>query len=220
MSRSKSTLIAIAGGSGAGKSTLTDLLARRFGPNQTTVVIQDNYYRDHTSLSLEEVAMCNFDHPDEIDFARIAADLGRLVEGQATEGPRYCFKTHARLEGTEQLLPRPILILEGLFALHDPLIRLMAEHRIFVDVDEETRLARRLERDTRERGRSPDSVLRQYMQTVRPMHEQFVVPQRDCATMLVESTSLGAFDAAAEALFRGLTPDADPVSDTRQPREL
>ena len=174
----KPFVITIAGGSGSGKTLLAQSLMSVLPPCESVFLSQDFYYR---SLP-QEYSACpqnyNFDHPDAIEWERLIENIEGLGRLETVDVPRYCFVTHRRI-GSDQLRPGNFLILEGTLILHDPRLVSLADLRIFLDVDADTRLLRRILRDTRERGRSLESVLEQYVRTVRPMFDRFVRPTRE-----------------------------------------
>jgi uridine kinase len=180
----KSFLIGVAGPSGAGKSELSRLMAKRL-PGPTALISLDSYYRALSHLSFEERVHSNFDHPDSLDWDLIHLDLARIRHGLPIDEPIYLFDRHSRAVETRHVEPAPFVILEGLFALHDEVVRSLLDARIFVIAPDDVCLARRLARDTVERGRSPESVLHQYTQTVRPMAERFVLPTQSYADLVV-----------------------------------
>ncbi len=182
--RGKPFVIAIAGGSGSGKTLLANSLISVLPPSASVFLSQDSYYR---SLPVQYSACphdYNFDHPDALEWELLARHVEGLRRRETVEIPRYCFVTHQRI-GSGQLAPAPFLILEGTLILHDPRLVQLADLRIFLDVDADIRLLRRIMRDTRERGRSLESVLEQYVRTVRPMFEQFVSPSREKADLVL-----------------------------------
>ncbi len=180
----KPFLIGIAGPSGAGKSELSRLMANRL-PGPTALISLDSYYRALSHLSFEERVQCNFDHPDSLDWDLIHQHLAQVRQGHPIDEPIYLFDRHSRAAETRKIEPAPFLILEGLFALYDEAVRNLLDARIFVIAPDEVCLARRLARDTVERGRTPESVLHQYAQTVRPMAERFVLPTQSYADLVV-----------------------------------
>ena len=194
-------VVAIAGGSGAGKSTAVAKLASVLR-GDLVVLEQDHYYVDQSARSADERRRLNFDHPDAIEFARLAADLSALASGRTVEAPRYDFATHTRCARTASVEPRPVVVVEGTLVLHDAEIRNVVDVRVFVEAAEETRFARRLARDVRERGRSADDVRAQYLATVRPMHDRFVEPQRARAHLVID----GSVDAMMEEGSRRSSP--------------
>ena len=177
-------LVGIGGGSGSGKSTLAQAIAgRRPG---CCVVELDWYYRDLSHLTLEGRADWNFDHPDAFDWALLLEQLRRLAGGEAIAPPMYDFATHTRAGVSRAVGPAELIVLEGILALHDEELRKALDVGIYVAAAEPVRLARRLERDVRERGRTPESVHEQFARTVRPMHEAFVEPTRAYADLVAD----------------------------------
>ena len=171
--RRRPIMVGISGGSGAGKSTLAHALSRALD-GRAVVVEQDAYYRCRGHLPLEERSRVNFDHPDAVDLELLAEHLEELKQGRAVEKPFYDFATHSRLDKTVPVKPAPVVIAEGLFLFVREDLRNLFDLRVFVDADADIRLARRLKRDVVERGRTVESVLEQYFESVRPMHEEFV----------------------------------------------
>jgi uridine kinase len=177
-------LIGIAGPSGAGKSELARHLSQRFG-EYTALVSLDSYYRPMDHLPLEQRAKVNFDHPDALDWDLIRRDVDRLTRGEAILEPIYLFDQHTRAKEMRRVDAAEYVIVEGLFALYDEHVRSLFDARIFVYAPDEVCLARRIERDTVQRGRTRESVLAQYAQTVRPMAERYVLPTQDHADLIV-----------------------------------
>jgi uridine kinase len=187
-------LVGIAGGSGSGKSTLAQaLVERRPG---ACVVELDWYYLDLSHLSIGERAGWNFDHPDALDWALMIEQMRRLGAGKGVDAPVYDFATHTRGTARRAIYPAPLVVVEGILALHDAALRNALDVRIFVSAGEPVRLARRLERDVRERGRTPESVHEQFARTVRPMHEAYVEPTREHAQVIADGE--GDFGSAVE----------------------
>ena len=178
-------LIAVAGGTGSGKTTITSAIERALGPERVTIVSHDSYYRDRSDLSPTERARLNFDHPDALETPLLLAHLDQLTSGVAIDLPLYDFIEHRRREQTLRVEPRSVIIVEGVLVLAEPELRDSATFRIYVDTDDDLRFIRRLHRDVHERGRSVDSVINQYLATVRPMHLQFVEPSRRHADVIV-----------------------------------
>lgn len=178
------TIIGVAGGTGSGKTTLVGALSDRLG-DRCQVLEYDWYYRDRSDLSFAERAGLNFDHPEALETPLLLKHLSCLRGGQAVEAPIYDFATHLRLPRTRRIDPSPVLLIEGILVLADEELRSFFDFQIFVDADPDLRLARRLRRDVEERGRSLTSVLDQYLQTVKPMHDQFVEPSRGFAHLIV-----------------------------------
>ncbi|RMH75574.1 MAG: uridine kinase, partial [Actinomyces sp.] len=166
-----STVCGICGGSGAGKTTLTRLLVDRLGPERVSVLAFDAYYHDLSHLSPDERARRNYDHPDSLDHELFVEHLGALRAGAAIEVPVYDFATHTRTGETRRLDPRPVVLVDGILLFAFAGIRDLLDHRIFIDVPADIRLARRIRRDVVERGRRPDDVRRQFARTVAPMHD-------------------------------------------------
>lgn len=185
-------LILIGGGSAAGKTMLAEMIRENFAGNDVTILSQDNYYKDLSHLPEEEIKSYNFDHPNAIDHSELIRDIRSFLANRETAVPQYDFITHARKR--DHLLKRPteIIILEGIFALHYDQLADIADLRIFVDTDEDIRLIRRLKRDTNERGFTMNSVLEQYMNTVKPMHHSFVEPTKRNADIIILATNPSA----------------------------
>lgn len=184
-------LIAIAGASGAGKTTLAAGIAaalRADGPHAAVVVPLDAYYRDHPADAPSIRAARNFDAPEAIDDALLAAHLERLRSGRTAERPTYDFRTHRRKAGTVTVRPAPYVLVEGLLALHWAAIRTLSATKVFIVIDEPLALARRIARDTRTRGRTEDSVRRQWSETVQPMYRRYVEPTRRFADLTVDGS--------------------------------
>lgn len=178
-------VVGIAGGTGSGKSTLARRVARSIREEQCCVVSQDNYYRDLSDMSLEARASVNFDHPDAIDSELLASHVAELQAGRSITMPRYDFSSHARVSGGVTVEPRPVIMIEGILVLVWPQLAEQMDIRIYVDTPDDVRLARRVQRDIIDRGRDVDGVLQQYLQTVRPMHEQYGAYSRRKADLIV-----------------------------------
>ncbi len=178
-------IIGVAGGSGSGKSTVTREVLAAVGASLVAVLMQDDYYLDQSELSFEERCKTNYDHPDAFDWPLLMAHVKALREGHAIDMPVYDFKRHCRAENTVSIQPAPIIVLEGLFALFDPELRKMLSLKVFVDTAPDVRFIRRLQRDIAERGRTAENVIEQYMQTVRPMHKQFIEPTKRNAHVIL-----------------------------------
>jgi uridine kinase len=178
-------VIGVAGGSGSGKTTVVRRIVESLGPEQVTVLEHDRYYLDRSALRLEERAALNYDHPDALDTDLLVHHVGGLKAGQAVEVPTYDFTRYVRLPATERALPRAAIIIEGILIFADAPLRALMDVKVFVDADADTRLIRRLERDTAERGRTVQSVIDQYLSTVKPMHLEFVEPSKRYADVIV-----------------------------------
>lgn len=178
-------VIGIAGGSGSGKSTVLQRIVHAFGPDRIAVLDHDAYYRDLSDRSFEERVHFNFDHPDALETELMRTHLDRLRSGEAVEKPIYNFKTHSREADTLLVEPRPVIIIEGILVLAEPLLVERMDIKIFVDAADDIRLMRRIRRDLLERGRGIESILEQYERTVRPMHIEFVEPSKRKADVII-----------------------------------
>lgn len=176
--------VGVAGGSGSGKSTLVARLGERFHEAGVCIVRQDDYYHDRSDLTLEERAALNYDHPDAVESGLLVEHVRLLKAGQTVSCPRYDFATHCRV-GERPLEPRRLTIVEGILVLHWPALRDLMDVRVFVDAPAGLRLERRIKRDVHERGRTEESVRRQFSETVQPMHEEFVEPGRQYAGWVI-----------------------------------
>ena len=183
--RVKPVIIGVAGGSGSGKTTVVREIVEALGPGQVTVVQHDAYYRDRSGMSPAERAAVNYDHPDALETSLLVDHVRALVGGDAARVPVYDFATHTRTAETVEALPRGAVIVEGILVLADPDLRDLMDIRVFVDTDADLRMARRLKRDVAERGRSMESVVSQYLETVRPMHLEFVEPSKRHAHVII-----------------------------------
>ncbi len=181
---SKIIVIGIAGGSGSGKTTLMKNLIARF-QDDVTVLSHDNYYRPYDNLSIEERRKVNYDHPDAFDTDMMIEHLKELKAGRAIECPIYDYTTYARCKETTRIEPRKVILVEGILIFQNKALCSQMDIKIFVDTDADVRLIRRVRRDVAKRGRSLDSVLTQYLSTVKPMHEQFVEPSKKNADLVV-----------------------------------
>ncbi len=192
-----SFIIGVAGGSGSGKSTVTEHIVDAIGSEQVAVLIQDNYYRDLAHLTPEQRRKVNFDHPDSFDWELMLDHIDKLASGLPIEMPTYDYARDTRMEATITVPPSPIIVVEGLYALFDENIRKYMSLRIFVDTADDIRFIRRLERDIVERGRTTQSVINQYLESVRPMHRQFIEPTKRNAHIIIPH---GANKAALEMI--------------------
>ena len=178
-------LIGIAGGTGSGKTSVARSLAKAFGDNEVALIEQDSYYYDLSHLPMDEREQVNFDHPDSIDFKSMAGDINELLNGNPIDIPLYDYHTHSRSNEHIHFEGNHIVILEGILGLYDEDLRRMMDIKIFVDTADDIRIIRRMKRDIKKRGRSLDSVIQQYYNTVRPMHIQFVEPSKRYADIIV-----------------------------------
>jgi len=177
-------MIGIAGGTGSGKTTITNCLVDRFG-GDVSVVHHDNYYKAHHDMPYEERCLLNYDHPDAFDSERMIADLRALKRGETIFCPVYDYTIHDRSDRTVEIRPTPVVIVEGILIYALPELCRELDIKIFVDTDADVRILRRIQRDVQERGRSLDSVISQYLTTVKPMHEQFVEPGKKRADVII-----------------------------------
>lgn len=179
-----SFIIGIAGGTGSGKTTLTRRLKERFGED-VAVVSHDNYYKRHDELPYEARCRLNYDHPDAFDTDLMVRQIEALRRGETIACPVYDFTVHNRSNETLRIAPTSVIILEGILLFADARLRELMDVRIFVDTDADVRILRRVVRDVKKRGRSLESVVAQYLTTVKPMHEQFVEPSKRHADVIV-----------------------------------
>ncbi len=178
-------LIGIAGGTGSGKTSVAKNILHEFRPGDVVVIEQDAYYRDLSHLAPEKRAEQNFDHPDAIDFDHLVRQMDLLLQGESIDSPIYNFATHTRSRETRLIQPPKAVVLEGILVLQWPDLRNLMDIKIFVDTPADIRFIRRLTRDMRERGRSMQSVIDQYLHTVRLMHDEFVEPTKYFADIIV-----------------------------------
>jgi uridine kinase len=178
-------LIGVAGGSGSGKTYFSSALKQILGHQACEVVYQDNFYIDQSHRFDFDGGSVNFDHPDSIDFERLAECLAELKRGKPTAIPVYDFVTHKRQDKPLLIEPRPVIIVDGILILHSEPVRKIFDHKVFFDTTEELRFARRLARDVNERGRSPEGVKNQFVNQVKPMHEAFVDPSKTHADHVI-----------------------------------
>lgn len=188
--RPRPLVIGIAGGSGSGKSTVASVILLRVGARRIAFLMHDAYYRDLSHLPLEERVKENFDHPDSLDTPLLVQHLQELRARRAVEMPVYDFKSYTRTAETQRIDPRAVIIVEGILIFAEPELRKLFDVKLFVDTDADIRFIRRLQRDIAERGRTADSVIRQYLGTVRPMHLEFVEPSKRYADVIIPEGGL------------------------------
>lgn len=177
-------VIGIAGGTGSGKTTITQKLVERFGKD-VTVIYHDNYYKAYHELTYDERTRLNYDHPDAFDTERMIADLTALKAGKTVECPIYDYTIYDRSENTMLIRPSRVIIVEGILIFHSKRLRDLMDIKLYVDADADVRILRRIMRDVKERGRTLDSVINQYLETVKPMHEAFVEPTKRYADVII-----------------------------------
>ena len=180
----KPYIIGIAGGSGSGKSTFAERLRDAF-PDHVSLISCDNYYLPHDDLPLEERALLNYDAPEALEFDLMVRQLGELKSGRAVNCPVYDFTKHTRSDRVTEILPRPIILIDGILIFHDPSLRSCMDLKIYVETDADERILRRARRDIVERGRDLDSVIHQYLTTVKPMHNAYVNPTKEFADIIL-----------------------------------
>lgn len=181
----KTTIIGIAGGTGSGKSTLTARLREHFGEHEVSVINHDSYYKRHDELPYEERCKLNYDHPDSFDTDLLVEHLRALRRGETVQVPVYNYSIHNRSDKTVTVFPAPVIIVEGILIFDSAELCNMMDLKVFVDTDADVRILRRIVRDVKSRGRTLDSVVKQYLTTVKPMHEQFVEPSKRKADLIV-----------------------------------
>jgi uridine kinase len=178
-------IIGVAGGSGSGKTTVVDTIVDELGVKQVSCIQHDSYYYDRSRVPPDERVHINYDHPDALETSLLVQHLERLKAGQPAEVPSYDFASHSRSSETRTAYPRPVVILEGILILADPDLRRLMDIKVFVDTDADLRILRRIDRDLTERGRSLDSIVEQYLDSVRPMHLEFVEPSKRYAHVII-----------------------------------
>jgi uridine kinase len=199
-------VIGLAGGTGSGKTTVASTVLERVGRNRIAFLSHDAYYRDASHLPLEERRQINFDHPDSLETELLGEHIKQLKEWKAVEMPVYDFTMHSRTERTVHIEPRPVILVEGILIFYEPSLRSLFDVKIYVDTDADLRFIRRLQRDIVERGRTTESVVEQYLATVRPMHMEFVEPSKRYADVIIpegglNTVALDMVTARIEALL-------------------
>ncbi|MEJ2597362.1 MAG: uridine kinase [Anaerolineales bacterium] len=210
--RTTPLVIGIAGGSGSGKTTLARIILERVGQDRIAYLPHDAYYKDLSDLPPNQRAEVNFDHPNSLDSELLVEHIVQLRKGQPVELPVYDFKTHSRTDQFTHIEPQTIIMVEGILIFADKTLREMFDVKIFVDTDPDIRFIRRLQRDISERGRTTESVVRQYLATVRPMHLEFVEPSKRYADVIIPEGGMNtvAMDMVV-ARLEALLGQADPT---------
>lgn len=178
-------LIGIAGGTGSGKTTVANAIVNRVGAERIAILSHDSYYRDFVDLPKDILDRQNFDHPDSLESELLVRHLKALKQGMVVEMPIYDFKIHRRAAETRRVEPRKVILVDGILIYAEPELRKLFDVKIYVDTDADIRFIRRLKRDIAERGRTVESVVKQYESTVRPMHMEFVEPSKRYADLIV-----------------------------------
>ena len=200
--------IGIAGGTGSGKTTITRRIQRRF-ENRVSTLYHDNYYKSHDHLTMEERARLNYDCPDAFDTDLLIEQLAALRRGEAVDGPIYDYTVHNRAARTQRIVPAPVVLVEGILIFENKDLCRQLDIKIFVDADADVRILRRIVRDVRDRGRSLESVVNQYLTTVKPMHEQYVEPSRKQADIIIPEG--GHNEVAMELIIRRIQAHLEEV---------
>ncbi len=180
----KICVLGVAGGSASGKTTIINKLKEYFGQD-IAIIPHDAYYKAHDDMPFEDRTQLNYDHPDAFDSDMMAEDVRQLLKGHAIDMPVYDYCLHNRSQETVHVEPKTVIIMEGILILENKALRDLMDIKIFVDTDADERLMRRIRRDTVERGRSIDSIINQYTNTVKPMHEEFVEPSKKYADVII-----------------------------------
>jgi len=178
-------IVGVAGGTASGKTTISRAIVQGVGSEHVALIPHDAYYRDLSHLPIEERARVNFDHPSALETELLVAHLDMLCQGKCVQVPIYDFAHHIRRDETETVEPRPVILVEGILILAEKALRERFDIKIYVDAEPDLRFIRRLQRDMRERERSADSVINQYLHTVKPMHIEFVEPSKQYADVII-----------------------------------
>ncbi len=208
LKRATPLVIGIAGGTGSGKTTVANVIIDRVGEKNISFLPHDAYYKDLSKLSPNQRVAVNFDHPDSLDSDLLIQHIHQLKNSKPVDLPVYDFKTHSRTDKVNRVEAEPVILVEGILIFAEPELRKLFDVKIFVDTDADIRFIRRLERDIAERGRTTESVIHQYLSTVRPMHLEFVEPSKRYADIIIPEGGLNtvAMDmivARLETLLRG-----------------
>jgi uridine kinase len=206
-------IIGICGGTGSGKTTIANRILASVSADEVVFIQQDLYYRNLKDMPLDYRNAANFDHPDALDNDLLVNHLKKLNAGERVELPIYDFRTHTRLPDTTPIQAKPIVIVEGILIFAEPRVLEQMDIKVFVDTPDDIRFIRRLRRDIAERGRTLDSVIEQYIATVRPMHMQFVEPSKRFADVIIPEGghNLVSIDLISGKIRERLARDLDPV---------
>jgi uridine kinase len=212
-------VVGVAGGTGAGKTSVVRAITEAVGPERVAELPEDAYYREYAQLTEAERTAINWDHPNAIEVTLLLDHIQRLVRGETVERPAYDFAAYARSAETIRVAPRPVLIIEGILIFTDQRLRDLFDVKVFVDTDADLRFIRRLTRDVQERGRTVDSVVSQYLETVRPMHIAFVEPTKRYADIIVPEGGENqvAIELLRSALLHSMLPDETDSGAHRTP---
>lgn len=203
-------IIGIAGGTGSGKTTIANKIIETLPTDRVALIPQDSYYNDTTSLTAEERARINFDHPDAFDWELLREQIQQLSEGKSIEQPTYSYLISNRLKDTVHIEPCDVIIIEGIMALWNPELRALMDLKIFVDTDADDRLIRIIRRDTVERGRTTQMVIDRYLDVLKPMHEEFIEPTKRHADLIIPwgHTNQEAIDIMRTYIIHRLKPNS------------
>lgn len=177
-------IIGVCGGSASGKTTIVNRISSHFGED-ILVISHDSYYKEHNDMTFEERCRLNYDHPSSFETERLVRDLNALLKGEEVDVPVYDFSIHNRAKEVTHVAPKRIIVVEGILVLENKTLRDMMDVRVYVDTDADERLMRRIRRDMEERARTIDSILNQYAETVKPMHEEFIEPSKRYADIII-----------------------------------
>ena len=185
MNRNRPLIIGVAGGTGSGKTTVSRVIRQRVGMERIAYLQHDSYYKDLSHLSQTERNQVNFDHPDSLDSSLLVDHLQQLLAGHTIQIPNYDFASHTRMSTTTKIPSKSVILVEGILIFVEPALRDLFDMKIFVDTEGDVRFIRRLSRDIEERGRNMESVIEQWLSTVKPMHEKFVEPSKHWADIII-----------------------------------
>jgi len=185
VNRNRPLIIGVAGGTGSGKTTVSRVIRKRVGIKRIAYLQHDSYYKDLSHLSPAERDRVNFDHPDSLESSLLVGHLQQLLAGHTIQIPNYDFASHTRMSRTTQIQSKPVILVEGILIFVEPSLRNLFDMKIFVDTAADIRFIRRLSRDIKKRGRSRESVIKQWLSTVKPMHEKFVEPSKHWADIII-----------------------------------